>query len=219
VVVPSHSVARLLVGRLRFPESKLEIIPGGVDPPSDIDRHSGAEVVGTVTTLEPVKGLDVFLRAAKRLAQEHRRLRFAVFGDGSAAAELHELARSLGIGDRVEFPGEVPKEEALAQLDLFVLSSYMENCPMALLEAMAAGVPAVSTSVGGVPEIVADGTAQLVEPGNDEAFAAAVDRLLQSPELRERQVATARARVLERFTAATAARSTIALYEKLLETV
>jgi len=219
VVVPSHAVARALTERLRFPKRKLEVIPNGVDPPSDIDGHGGAEVVGTVATLEPVKGLDVFLRAAKRLAQKHRHLRFAVFGDGSAAAELHELARMLGIGDRVEFPGEVPKERALAQLDVFVLSSYMENCPMALLEAMAAGVPAVSTPVGGVPEIAADGTAQLVEPGNDEAVATAVDRLLQSPELRERQAASARARVLDRFTAADTARSTLALYERLLEAV
>ena len=216
VIVPSHSVARLLVGRLRFPESKLEIIPGGVDPPSTVGQHRGAEVVGTVTTIEPVKGLDVFLRAAKRLAREHHRLRFAAFGAGSAAAELHELARRLGIADRVEFPGELPKDRALGHLDVFVLSSYMENCPMALLEAMASGVPAVSTLVGGVPEIATDGTVQLVEPGNDAALAAAIERLLKDPELRERQAKSARERVFERFTAARSARATIELYERLL---
>jgi glycosyltransferase involved in cell wall biosynthesis len=217
VIVPTQAVARVLVERLRFPEAKLEIIPGGVDPPAAVDRHRGAEVVGTLTTLEPVKGLDVFLRAAKRLAREHRRLRFVAFGAGSAAGELHQVARRLGIDDRVEFPGQVSKDRALGHLDVFVLSSYMENCPMALLEAMAAGVPAVSTVVGGVPEIATDGTVQLVEPGNDAALAAAIDRLLEDPDLRERQAASARDRVLERFTAASSARSTLALYEELLE--
>lgn len=217
VIVPTRSVARLLVRRLRFPETKLAIIPGGVDPPPTVGQRREPEVVGTVTTIEPVKGLDVFLRAAKRLARDHQHLRFAAFGAGSAAAELRELARKLGIRERVDLPGEVPKDRALGHLDVFVLSSYMENCPMALLEAMAAGVPAVSTVVGGVPEIATDGTVQLVEPGNDAALAAAIQRLLEDPDLRERQAASARDRVLERFTAASSARSTLGLYEKLLE--
>ena len=87
---------------------------------------------------------------------------------------------------------------------------------MALLEAMAAGVPAVATRVGGVPEIAVDGTAQLVDPGDDAALAAAIERLLVDRALRERQAVAARSRVLDRFTSATAAAATLALYERLL---
>jgi glycosyltransferase involved in cell wall biosynthesis len=216
VVVPSRAVETLLVERLRFPPKKLTVIPGGVAPPPSAREDPDESLVGVVNTLEPVKGLDVFLRAAARLAAEHPQVRFAIFGKGSVEGSLRALARSLGIEDRIEFPGYVPKELALARLEVFVLSSYMENCPMALLEAMAAGVPAVATRVGGVPEIAVDGTAQLVDPGDEAALAAAIERLLVDRALRERQAIAARSRVLDRFTSTTAAAATLALYERLL---
>jgi glycosyltransferase involved in cell wall biosynthesis len=216
VIVPSHAAERLLVERLRFPSRKLTVIPGGVAPPPSQQAKVNGTLVGTVTTLEPVKGLDVFLRAAARLGAGHEDLRFALFGTGSAEEGLRALARSLGIAERVEFPGHLPQYEALERLGVFVLSSHMENCPMALLEAMAAGVPAVATTVGGVPEVAVDGTAQLVDPGDEAALAAAIEQLLEDPGLRQRQVAAARERILDRFTAAGTARATTALYEALL---
>jgi glycosyltransferase involved in cell wall biosynthesis len=216
VIVPSRAVERLLVERLRFPPRKLAVIPGGVAPPPSSPVEPNGTLVGTVNTLEPVKGLDVFLRAAARLSDARPNLRFAIIGTGSAQDRLRALAESLGIAARVEFPGHLPKDQALERLSVFVLSSYMENCPMALLEAMAAGVPAVATRVGGVPEIAVDGTAQLVEPGDEAALAAGIDRLLDDPALRERQALAARERILRRFTAAESARATLALYEALL---
>ena len=216
VIVPSRAVADLLVHRLGFPAEKLTVIPGGVEPPpSALDRRDGGRV-GTLTVLDPVKGLGVFLRAAARLACERPALRFGVFGAGPEETDLRALAGSLGLAEKVEFPGHLPQEQALERLSVFVLSSWMESCPMALLEAMAAGVPVVATNVGGVPEIAVDGTAQLVRPGDDAALAAAIGRLLDDADLRERQARAARQRVLSRFTAKRAARETIALYERLL---
>jgi glycosyltransferase involved in cell wall biosynthesis len=216
VIVPSHAVERVLVERLHFPERKLMVIPGGVVPPASPPAKLNGMVVGTVNTLEPVKGLDVFLRAAAHLADARPNLHFAIVGTGSAEDGLRGLARSLGIAERVDFPGHLPKDEALERLSVFVLSSYMENCPMALLEAMAAGVPVVATAVGGVPEIAADGTAQLVDPADEIALAAAIERLLHDPGLRERQAIAARERVLDGFTAAGSARATLGVYERLL---
>jgi glycosyltransferase involved in cell wall biosynthesis len=111
----------------------------------------------------------------------------------------------------------VPTEEALARLRIFVLCSYMENSPMSLLEAMAAGIPVVATAVGGIPEIVSDGAGVLVPAGDEAALADAIASLLDDPR-RARELGDAgRRRVLERFTAAGNARAMLGLYERLAE--
>jgi glycosyltransferase involved in cell wall biosynthesis len=89
----------------------------------------------------------------------------------------------------------------------------MENSPMALLEAMAAGVPAVASAVGGIPELAPPGTAQLVPPGDATALAGAIARLLDDPALRLAQAAAARARIEHEGSAAEMTRRTLALYE------
>ena len=150
--------------RLGFPRDKLTVIPHGVDVPERPIQPGIA--VGTVALLEPVKGLDVLLRAAARLPsqppgaslRDHRQRP----GGGPPS---RRSPRQLGIAESVEFPGYVPKGDALGRLAIFVVSSYLESGPLTLLEAMAAGVPAVATRVGGVPEIATEDTAQLVPAG------------------------------------------------------
>ena len=116
----------------------------------------------------------------------------------------------------VGFPGHVPAHDALARLRVFVLSSYMENAPLALLEAMAAGVPVVATRVGGVPELVPEGTGLLVAPGDPAALAAAIGRLLDDPALARAQAAAARRHVVAGGGAAAMVDRTLALYKGLL---
>jgi glycosyltransferase involved in cell wall biosynthesis len=205
-------MADLLVDRLGYPRGKLHVIPNGVEMPAV--TAGGGELVGTMSVLEPVKGVDVFLRAAAQLAGERPELRFAVFGAGSQEDELRALAANLELGDRLELPGQVPAPEALARLRVLVSSSYMDNSPMSVLEAMASGVPVVATRVGGVPEITADGTAELVEAGDAAALAAAVARLLDDPDRARSQAQAALARVRERFSAEANAAATLALYER-----
>jgi glycosyltransferase involved in cell wall biosynthesis len=214
VVVPSSTFAELLASRVGFPRHKLTVIPHGVEVPERaIDPGS---LVGTVALLEPVKGLDVFLRSAARLHRDRPELRFAIFGYGPEAGRLASLARQLGIAESVEFPGYVPMDTALGRLAIFVVSSYLESGPLTLLEAMAAGVPAVATRVGGIPEIASEGTAQLVPAGDDEELAEAVARLLDDPRLRARQAEAARERVRARYTPEGCARATLDLYRRLL---
>ena len=212
VVVPSRFMARRIRERLRYPADRIVVIPNGVEPQPAAAR--GGRLVGTVSVLEPVKGLDVFVRAASELAPAHPEIEFACFGDGRSRPLLAALASSAGLDGRLALPGHVPFDEALRQLRVFVLCSWMENSPMALMQAMAAGVPAVATAVGGVPEI-ADGAAELVPPGDPVALAAAVRRLLEDQERAAELSSAGRARILERFTAERNAREHLELYERL----
>ena len=215
VITASAALAKLLTGRLGYPRDRLHVIPNGVDTPA-VSVEGGGELVGTMSVLEPVKGVDVFLRAAALLARERPELRFAVFGAGSEAEALLRLARELGISDRVDQPGQVPAGEALARLRVLVSSSWMDNAPMAVLEAMASGVPVVATRVGGIPEIATPDTVDMVEPGDPEALAAAIVGLLDDPGRARAQAAAARHRVSERFSASANAAATLRLYERLV---
>ena len=110
----------------------------------------------------------------------------------------------------------MPARDALSRLAVLVLSSWMENAPLAVLEAMAAGVPVVATRVGGVPELVPEGAGQLVAPGDPAALAAAIARLLDDPALADAQAAAARAHVVRTGGADAMVERTLALYEDLL---
>jgi glycosyltransferase involved in cell wall biosynthesis len=214
IVVPSAAFGDLVVARLGFPRNRIAVVHHGVEVPRR-PIHPGADV-GTMALLEPVKGLDVLLRAAARLHGRRPDLRFVIMGNGPETDRLRGLARQLGVAEVVDFPGHVPKEDALGRLAIFVVGSYLESGPLTLLEAMAAGVPAVATRVGGINEIATEDTAQLVPAGDDVAMADAIARLLEDPALRERQARAARERVLARFTARDCARSTLDLYRRLL---
>ncbi|HJZ35432.1 MAG TPA: glycosyltransferase family 4 protein [Solirubrobacterales bacterium] len=208
LVVASHALAEQLRRRLGFPAARIEVIPNGVEP---VPATEGGELVASISVLEPVKGLDAFVGAAAELGGAGAR--FAIFGSGPADGELRSLADDLGAP--VEFPGHVPADELLPLLRIFVLTSWFENCPMALLEAMMAGVPAVVTAVGGVPELVGD-TALMVAPGDPAALAAALRRLLGDPALAAHLGGRARERALAHFTAARNADRLIDLYERVI---
>jgi glycosyltransferase involved in cell wall biosynthesis len=214
IVVPSHTVARELVARLRYPAEKITVIPNGIELP-DFAPGEG-ELIGTLSLLEPVKGIDVFLRATSLLRDPHPDWRFATFGTGSDAPRLDALADELGLNGRVARPGFVPSERALPELRTYVLSSYAENAPMALLEAMAAGVPVVASTVGGVPEIADESVARMVPAGDPDALAGAIERACLDASGTAKRVRAARARIEDRFTAVRNTRATIDLYSSLL---
>lgn len=216
VVVASHAVASVLRDRLHFPPERLAVIPNGVEIPA-APLGSG-KLVAALGVLEPVKGLDVFLRAVALLTERRSEARFAVFGTGSLEVELARLATELGVSAVVDFPGYVPRPEALATTGVLAMPSHMENCPNALLEAMAAEVPIVASRVGGIPELVDDNSAQLVPRGDAVALAEAIERILADPELARRQAKAARKIVEARFTAEHNAQALLALYERLLAT-
>lgn len=144
------------------------------------------------------KGHDVLIRAFAAVAPEYPEWRLTIVGEGPERGALTALAASLGISERVAMPGwmDVP-EEMLARASVFVMSSRYEGFPNALLEAMGAGLPVVSTACRGTEELIEEGRNGYVVPIDDaDALAAALRRLLADPGLRERLAAGARAAAL-----------------------
>jgi glycosyltransferase involved in cell wall biosynthesis len=170
-------------------------------------------VVGSLGRLDAVKGYDLLLRALARLAGT----RAVVVGEGAARPALEELARGLGVADRVHLPGWSERPSAaLPEFDVFCLPSRSEGFPLSIVEAMLAGLPVVATRVGSVAELVADGeTGLLVESDDVDGLVAALARLRDDGELRARLGAAGRERALASYTVEHMA----AAYQRLWEQV
>jgi len=219
---------RLARATLRYvpPGKPVTVVPYGVDlarfQPSARNGARPAEVVvGAVARLSPEKGLDTLLRAAARLIQGGASLRVVLAGEGPQRARLVRLAERLGIGERVEFRGEVPHEQVpavLAELDLFVMPSRAEGFGVAALEAQAMELPVVASRVHGIPDVVEDGrTGLLVPPGDVERLAEAIGRLAGDAALRGTMGRAGRAFVEERYRWEENAAQMERLYRHLLE--
>lgn len=137
----------------------------------------------TVARLSPEKDIANLLRAAQHVLANRPQARFEIAGDGPCRAELARLAQELNLAGRVVFHGEVRDIPALlARASLFVLPSQSEGISLTLLEAMARGLPVVTTQVGGNPEVVDAGvTGLLVPAGNPAALADAIGTILADP--------------------------------------
>jgi glycosyltransferase involved in cell wall biosynthesis len=171
-----------------------------------------------ISRLSPEKGVDVLLRAMQQVVQVVSPLTVLIIGDGPQAAELHQLANQLGLNETVLFLGARSDIPVLNRLfDLFVLSSREEACPMALLEAMAAGRAVVATHVGGTPEVVThDVEGLLVPPDDPEALARALLMLLKDPARRTAMGTAAHQRVATQFTHERMVRETLSFYQHIL---
>ena len=157
-------------------------------------------LVGIVARLVPIKAHEVFLAAAARIVASVPSCRFVVVGDGERRDELVALATRTGLAERCHFLGwRADLERINADLDVAVITSRNEGSPVALIEAMAAGLPVVATAVGGVPDLVVEGTHGHLVPVDDAAaIAAATVALLRAPEQRRAFGAAGRERVLAR---------------------
>lgn len=188
---------------------------------------SRTRLVGMVGRLDPWKGHDVFLRAAARVAQRERDVRFLIAGDvvfdaarrrhAGYRARLEALVRDLALGHRVRFLGRRDDVPALlAGLDVFVHPSVRpEPFGRAVAEAQAAGVPVVASRCGGIPEILEhERTGLLVPPGDPEALAGAIGALLGDPD-RAATMARSGRTAAERFCADRHARALEAVYTAL----
>jgi len=241
VVVNADAVKRWLIEEGYSPR-KIVVIRNGVDLSrfqnrgdgnrlrQEIGVPPGTRIVAVVSRLHEMKGLDQFLEAAATLAARHPDVRFLIVGDRLAVKDgavvkehayrtgLEELARRLGIQDRVVFTGfrlDVP--ELLQEVAVSVLPSLSEGLSNFLLESMAAGVPVVTTRVGGSAEAVEDGETGILVPARDAtALARAIDVLLSGPDLARRMGQAGKRRMAERFSLDVMTRATERLYWSLL---
>jgi len=197
VVVTSDATARLLTAQYGVPSGRISVVRPGNDrvapAPGSNDGVVRLLAVGSVV---PVKGYDVLIAALATLTDLAWRLTIA--GDrtrnSAAAAQLDADIAAHGLGDRVTVLGAVPPvriNELFSASDLFVLASRFEGYGMALTEAIAHGVPVVSTTAGAIPHTVPAGTGLLVPPDDAAALAQALRRLIADPAQRRRLGANA----------------------------
>jgi glycosyltransferase involved in cell wall biosynthesis len=188
---------------------KLKIIHCGVEP----ERYATGERDGNkllfVGRLAAVKGVPVLLEALAEARRTRPDLTLTLVGDGPDRAALETQASDLDLAGAVTFAGyrsQSDVAELLARHDALILPSFAEGVPVVLMEAMAAKMPVIATAVGGVSELVEDGTnGYLVAPGDGAALRAAILRVMEDSALRQRMGNAGRAKVEAHFTATTEA--------------
>jgi glycosyltransferase involved in cell wall biosynthesis len=222
---------RTEVQRIR-PRCRVIAVPNGVDtqrfapgPPSaemTAIREGFASVVAILGHVSDVKGYPTFLEAAALITRTHKSCLFVCIGAESAQpgalATMKNRVTELGLERNVRFLGfRSDVNEVLRAVDVVTMPSQDEGLPLALLEAMACGRPVVATPVGGIPEVLHDGSAGVLVPRQDaRALAEAVRALLDDTDRRTTLGTKARARVEERYSVSRFCRGVEAVYEELL---
>ena len=214
IVTLSPALKADLVGMGIAKPEKIDVVPLGMnlDPLLDCASRRGElrselgirpdqPLIGIVGRLVPIKNHRLFLEAARSMVDSGNPARFVLVGDGALRDSLQALAGELGITERVHFLGwKQDMVPVYAALDLLALTSDNEGTPVAVIEAMAAGIPVVSTAVGGVPDVIRNGeTGWLVPPGDAPALCRAWLGVLQGDERVESVKNRARREALERF--------------------
>lgn len=229
VVAISEGIAKVLRG-LGLQAPQLQVARSAVDPtpyrlPAGRDQllnefrlPGDATVAGVVAQLIPRKGHRYLFEALLRLRERHPKLHLICFGKGPEHGPLQQVARRLGVADRVQFAGfrtDLPRW--VGALDLLVHPALMEGLGIALLQASAAGVPIVACRAGGIPEAVRDGVnGLLVPPADADALAGAISRLLTESGLAERLGKAGRELVDREFSADTMTETNVSIYRDLL---
>ncbi len=228
IVANSQVVADTMIAAKRVPARKIRVAHNGID----LAKFAGVELcrastrqllgvsddevlVGNISVLRPIKGLEQFVEAARLVLKQEPAFRFVVVGGGEQQNHLTDLIRRLGLEDRVRLAGPQPDVlPYLSAMDIGVLSSLGEGFSNSLLEYMACGLPVVATEVGGNREALAD-TGILVPPNNAGALAEAILQLRLSA-LRQKLGRAARQRV-ERFSLERAEQRMEEIYGEMLK--
>jgi len=201
------------VGRPRG--SVRTIYNGAPDKPLEpLPRLAEGPVIGSLGRLSPEKGYDLAVQALAEVPGAT----LVLVGDGAERTRLERLAAELGVAERVRVVGWVEEPRRyLAGFDVFLLASRTEGFPLAIVEAMLAGLPVVATEVGSIGEAVQDGATGYLVPAEDtDALASRLREVLADPELARQLGDAGRVRAREHFTSATMARSFERLYQELL---
>jgi glycosyltransferase involved in cell wall biosynthesis len=190
VILPSRNLEQIALRQWALSPGRVRFIPNGVNcirfavPARDSRAESGRVVIGTVASLRREKNIGRLIRAFARISAQRKpgSLELVIVGDGAERPALEQLVSQLNVAGQVRFAGQTNRpEDWLPQMDIFGLSSDTEQMPLSLLEAMAAGLPVVATDVGDVAQIVSQANRSFVVPADDEAFAAALARLIDDP--------------------------------------
>lgn len=215
VVCVSEAVKRHAMDQWRVPGDKFVVIPNAIDlerfevPPLKAEARASFglnpddEVIGIVATITPWKGHDTLLEAFASIARHRPELRLLVIGGDPIGYRdfLERKVVRLGLPGRVIFAPESRQvAKGLAAMDIFVLPTLSEGFGISILEAMASGLPVVASNVGGVPEVITEGeNGILFPPGDSQALAQSLGRLLGDHELARKLVGKAKERLLAQY--------------------
>lgn len=205
-VCVSQSVLQLHSRRTRIPSERFTVIPNGVDTarfaqPSrssaevraELGIAADATVIGSVGRLDVLKGYRYLIAAFGRIVGELDNVELVIAGDGPERSMLERLARQAGCSEHVHLLGQrADAVDLLHAFDVFAMPSICEGLPLALIEAMAAGVPVVASAVGSVPEVLAAG--RLVRPQDPDELAGALLDALENPDPVQTQLSLAHVR-------------------------
>lgn len=232
IIANSDAVRAKAVADEHIMPSKTAVIYNGIDPSRyaasapDIRARTrtalgitaGEAVVGMVGNVKKIKGYGYFLEAAKIMADTGRGIRFIIAGEGTDGQDLRGMIDRNGLGAHLLALGPCGDIPALlSAMDVFMCSSLSEGFPNVILEAMAAGVPVVSTDVGGIREMLEDGRCGvLVPPRDSRALADAAMALLDDTARSGRIASAAQKTIRARFTMDACVRQHESLYEDLI---
>lgn len=232
VIAISDAVKNHLEMDLGVAPGRIELVYSGVDidkfskdyPADEVSRTKkslglrGSFVVGTISRLSPVKGQRFLIEAAPSVISKKPGVEFIIVGSGPEEARLKDMVKSLRLEDAVHFLSSSPRtSKFLSVMDVFILPSVKEGLGMALLEALASGKACVASDVGGVADIIKDGTSGLlVNVGDVDEIAVAILRLLNDSALRNRLGENGRILVKDKFSLNSMADKISDLYKNVL---
>lgn len=219
LVIAVCEVWRVMVEQI-CPRARTVVLTNAVPLPALEElcsRSDGEPTLLFLGDVIPPKGVFDLARAFALIAARFPRLRL-VYGGVGLLEDIRRLTLELGLGGRIECSGWLEAERkraALASATIFVLPSHAEGMPTALLEAMACGLPAVATAVGGVSEVINDDVnGLLVSPGDIDGLAAAIARLMSEPRLRDRLGRAARETIATRFPLGATVERLVGIYRR-----
>ncbi len=220
LITVSESSRDDIIRDFAVPAQRLRVVPAGIDPevfrpPAEPDRIPG-RIVTTASADVPLKGLVFLLEALAKVRTEHD-VHLVVIGKARPGGPLVKALRRLGIEEAVEFRSGLSQDELVTTMqraEIAVVPSLYEGFSLPAVEMMACATPLIATTGGALPEVVGrDGeTALLVPPGDQEALAVALRRLISDEALRARLGRAGHARAHARFTWRAAARATAEVY-------
>ena len=224
-VCVSHSVLQFHSKKTRLPRERFTVIPNGIDtarfarpsrPPAEVRAElgiaAGSKVIGSVGRLDAQKGYRYLIPAFARIVGELGDVELVIAGEGPEMSTLQRLARQSGCARRVHLLGRrTDVVDLLHAFDVFAMPSIYEGLPLALIEAMAAGVPVVASAVDSVPEVLVAG--RLVRPADPGDLVGALLDALESPDAEQTQQSLAHAR--EHYDLSTMVAGYAGLYDSL----
>ncbi|TCT11470.1 glycosyltransferase involved in cell wall biosynthesis [Tepidamorphus gemmatus] len=205
--------------KIGTPPGIVRVVYNGLAPSefAPVAQEANATDFVFVGELRALKGVDLLLDALARLAAAGLPATATIVGAGADAESLRRMAARLGLSERVRFPGAMPARAAFAQGRCVVVPSRAESLPYVVLEAAAAAMPIVATTVGGIPEIFGNQAHRLVEPDNADALATEMGHFLANPAEARRQAEVLAVEIRRHFSADAMADGVLAAYEAALE--